>query len=40
MSKQSGAEKKSIFKDQRVLLGIVIIAIIAVVSFINPKLLQ
>ena len=37
MSKQSGAEKKSIFKDQRVLLGIVIIAIIAVVSFINPK---
>ena len=37
MSKQSGAAKKSIFKDQRVLLGIVIIAIIAVVSFINPK---
>ena len=30
MSKQSGAEKKSVFKDQRVLLGIVIIAIIAV----------
>ena len=37
MSKQNGAAKKSVLKDQRVLLGIVIIAIIAVVSFINPK---
>lgn len=37
MSKNSGAVKKSIFKDQRVLLAIVIVVIIAVVSCINPK---
>lgn len=37
MSKNNKAVKKSIFKDQRVLLGIVIVVIIAVVSCINPK---